>query len=196
MILIADREGDNYELLANAIAASQRFIIRARVLDRKVEDIDGDVETLKTVVEGARGGLNREVQLSSRTHKALQLSSHPERAARMAKLEFAATRVVLRRPRYQDKELLAEVEVNVVRVFEPRPPAGEAPIEWVLFTTEPIATANDIASIVDDYRARWLIEECNKAIKTGCRYEDRQFESLDALLTLLAMTLPIAVELL
>ena len=86
--------------------------------------------------------------------------------------------------------------LNVVRVSEPNPPAGEEPIEWVLFTSEPVETPDQVAAVVDMYRARWLIEECNKAIKTGCRYEERQFESLDALLTLLALTLPIACELL
>jgi len=196
VIHVADREGDNYELFAQAIAAGQRFVVRARVLDRKVENSDGDVDVLRTAIEGARGALKREVPLSARKHKALKLSSHPDRAARLAKLEFSGTRVVVRRPRYQDKELVEAIELNVVRVIEPNPPVGVEPIEWVLYTTESIATAKDIAAIVDIYRARWLIEECNKAIKTGCRYEDRQFESLDALLTLLAMTFPIAVELL
>jgi hypothetical protein len=115
---------------------------------------------------------------------------------RAATLAFSATTVVLHRPRYQPETLPAEMKVNVVRVFEPNPPANEDPVEWLLFTNEPIRTTQDVVTIVDTYRARWLIEECNKAIKTGCRYEDRQFESRDALLTLLAMTLPIAVELL
>jgi hypothetical protein len=81
-------------------------------------------------------------------------------------------------------------------VYEPKPPQGQEPIEWVLYTTEPVSSASDVGDVVDIYRARWLIEECNKAIKTGCRYQERQFESRDALLVLLAMTLPIACELL
>ena len=36
-------------------------------------------------------------------------------------------------------------------------------------TTEPVATSADIEAVVDMYRTRWLIEECNKALKTGCR---------------------------
>ena len=36
----------------------------------------------------------------------------------------------------------------------------------------------------------------NKAIKTGCAYESREFRTLHALLIVLAMTLPIACELL
>jgi len=49
---------------------------------------------------------------------------------------------------------------------------------------------------VDYYRCRWLIEELNKALKTGCVVQERQLESYEALLNLLAMSLPIAVELL
>ena len=84
----------------------------------------------------------------------------------------------------------------MVHVHEEHAPEGEDPVEWLLFTTEPVATSSDIEAVVDMYRARWLIEECNKALKTGCCYEDRQLESRQALLSLLAMTLPIACELL
>lgn len=196
VIHVADREGDNYDLLAQADANGHRFVIRARVLSRRVEGPDGDFETLGAIVRGAEGVLTREVELSARKRKSAPRSSHKERDARSATLTFSATTVVLRRPRYQAASLPEELEVNVVRVFELNPPAEEEPVEWTLLTNEPIATTQDVVAIVDTYRARWLIEECNKAIKTGCRYEDRQFESREALLSLLAMTLPIAVELL
>lgn len=49
-------------------------------------------------------------------------------------------------------------------------------------TTLPIVSAEDVAAVVDAYRSRWLIEEFFKAVKTGCAYEKRQLESLDALL--------------
>ncbi len=196
VIHVADREGDNYDLLAQARERGFRFVIRARVLQRRVEGPDGEMETLRTVIDGARGTLSREVDLSARKRSPAPRSARPARDARMATLEFASTTVAIRRPRYQSETLPSETEVNVVRVFEPNPPADETPVEWVLLTTEPISTAADVAAIVDIYRSRWLIEECNKALKTGCSYEDRQFESRDALLTLLAMTFPIACELL
>ena len=50
--------------------------------------------------------------------------------------------------------------------------------------------------MVDGYRTRWVIEEFNAALKTGCAYEARQFESRDALLTMLALSLPVACEVL
>jgi hypothetical protein len=195
-IHLADREGDNYDLLAQALNDGCRFVIRARTLDRRVQNTAGGSQTLHELVQGARGVLTREVDLSSRKASSVPRSAHHPRNARLANLEFSATRVILPRPRIQLPSLPQRIEVNVVRVWEPNPPRGEAPIEWMLYTTEPIATTSDVAAVVDMYRARWLIEECNKAIKTGCRYEDRQFESLDALLTLFALTLPIACEVL
>jgi hypothetical protein len=63
-----------------------------------------------------------------------------------------------------------------------------------LYTTEPVQTAEQIADIVDSYRARWTIEELNAALKTGCAYESRQFESRHALLNILALKLPVACE--
>ena len=196
VIHLADREGDNYDLLAHALSEGCRFVIRARVLDRRVKNEDGEAQTLRELVQGARGVITRQVDLPPRKAASAPTSAHPSRSARLANLEFSASRVVLPRPRIQPPNLPKQIEVNVVRVWEPHPPAGEKAIEWVLYTTEPIATPDDVAAVVDLYRDRWLIEECNKAIKTGCRYEHRQFESRDALLTLLALTLPIACEVL
>ena len=135
--------------------------------------------------------------LSSRKAKAEPQSrkAHPSRTSRTAKLAFSAGTVVLPKPRYMPAPARS-ITLNVVRVWEEPPPDGESPVEWILFTTEPIATPADVEKVVDMYRARWLIEECNKALKTGCRYEERQLESRQALLNLLAMTLPIACELL
>ena len=196
VIHLADREGDNYDLLAQALNDGCRFVIRARVLDRKVESDDGESQTLRELVQGARGVITRDVDLPPRKGTSAPKSAHLPRKARLAKLEFSAARVVLPRPKIQPPSLPKQIELNVVRVWESHPPPGEAPIEWVLYTTEPVATAADVAAVVDLYRDRWLIEECNKAIKTGCRYEHRHFESRDALLTLLALTLPIACEVL
>ena len=78
----------------------------------------------------------------------------------------------------------------IVRELEP--PDGQAPIEWRLLTTESIATPEDVLRIVDAYRARWLIEEYFKAIKTGCSYEKLQLESLQALKNALSFCFAIA----
>jgi len=88
------------------------------------------------------------------------------------------------------------LDINIVRVWEMDPPQGEAPVEWVLFTSEPIDTASQVSQVVDWYRTRWVIEEYFKALKTGCAYEKRQLESREALENALALFLPIAWQLL
>lgn len=86
--------------------------------------------------------------------------------------------------------------VNVVYVNEVDCPAGTEPVSWALVTTDPIHSTAEIERIVDAYRARWLIEELFKSLKTGCAFETRQLESLPTLLNALAIFLPIAFDLL
>lgn len=196
VIHVADREGDSYELLGTAIQHRLRFVIRCRVPERRATSEDGDVSTVRALAQASSGRFTREVELSKRRARsepyARQL--HPPRAGRTATLSFSATAIEICRPRYLES-LPETLSLNMVRVWEQGTP-DEKPIEWLLFTTEPVSTQLEVEAVVDMYRARWLIEECNKAIKTGCRYEERQFEGRHALLNLLALTFPIACELL
>ncbi len=75
-------------------------------------------------------------------------------------------------------------------------PQGCEPVEWRLWTTLPVETAEQILYIVDVYRARWLIEEYFKALKTGCALQKRQQESSDSLHNVLALLMPVAYRLL
>jgi hypothetical protein len=86
--------------------------------------------------------------------------------------------------------------LNLVHVVEPDPPDGEPPVEWLLYTTEPVRRVKDIERVVDNYRTRWLSEEFHAALKGGCAFEEREFESLHALLNILVLSLPIACEIL
>jgi hypothetical protein len=60
------------------------------------------------------------------------------------------------------------------------------------FTFEPVQSLADATAVVNRYRARWLIGECFKALKTGCAFEKRQLTSLTALLRALALFVPMA----
>jgi Transposase DDE domain len=122
--------------------------------------------------------------------------THPARESRVAKLCFSATKTTFKRPNIVGADKPKTIGVNVLHVFEQDAPEGQEPIDWLLYTTEPLKTKTEIELVVDYYRCRWQIEELNKALKTGCVVQTRQLESLDALTTMLALTLPIAVELL
>lgn len=200
-IHVCDREADSYRLLA--LMKDKRFVVRlrhdrnARLLT-EAPQVEEPRTGLKGLLEAAEACLEREVPLSRRHAKTAPRANRrqPKRAARMAKLRFSATRVELQRPKYFGAELPAELPVNCVRVWEVEAPEGEEPVEWLLFTSEPVATRDDIERVVDLYRTRWVIEEFFKALKSGCIYEQRQLESRRALLNALAIFLPIACSML
>ncbi len=198
---VADREGDSYAFLASMSAQGHSFVVRVKG-DRKVgdpNDLAGQWLPLKERVKSLRGGFEREVPLSERkkTSDAPRArKGHPVRSARLATLSFSATSVVIKRPYYLKEPIPETLTLNVVHVIEQQPPVGQQAVEWLLFTTLPVHSAKQVATIVDNYLARWTIEEFNKALKTGCAYESREFETLHALLIILAISLPIASELL
>ncbi|MGO8995895.1 MAG: IS4 family transposase [Polyangiaceae bacterium] len=190
VIHLADREADAFELLATLVEGEHRFVIRVRT-DRTTV---GGEEPEKVSAACARQPLlvDREVALTHRTAKQIPGISKTlaSRKARIAKLAVSAVRVVLRKPAYVASP--ATLPLNVVRVFEVDPPADAEPVEWRLYTTEPIDTAEQLLAIVDYYRARWTIEEFFKALKTGCQIEKLQLMTYDALTRALAVYLVIA----
>ena len=119
---------------------------------------------------------------------------HPQRGARSATVGISGGAVQLTTGAHHADQ--APIAINVVYVREIEPPQGEAPIDWLLCTTEPIDTDEQIVAVIDAYRARWVIEEFFKALKTGCALEKRQLESYRALSNALAMFIPVAWRLL
>jgi hypothetical protein len=196
VIHVADRESDSYELMATCLAEGQRFIFRARTNRNAVHE--GEAIPVRDLIDGAAIVLEREVPLSRRLTETAPRARrlHPPRERRVARLCFSQTAATFRRPHIASRHLPKTINVNVLHVFEPDPPAGETAVDWLLYTTEPLATRAQLETIVDYYRCRWQIEELNKALKTGCVVQRRQLESLDAITTMLALSLPIAVELL
>lgn len=198
-IHLMDREADAYEVLAALGQKGHRFVVRVRQ-QRIVRDEAGASKLLPALLDGLESVLVRDVPLAARTQKKINPKHYqPPRRERLASLHFRARSVILPRPCYNDeatKALPATLVVNIVHVFEPTPPPGEAPIEWLLATSEPVETVEQVGRVVDWYRARWVIEEFFKVIKTGCAYEKRQLESSHALVNALAVMAPIAVELL
>jgi len=188
-IHVMDQEADDFALLADLSQGKHRFVIRGSG-DRWI-DSRGD-RNVQAALEEHRATVFRKVPLSRRQNLK---SRHPWRAEREAALHIHATSVSLPRPNHAQHES-RKVDLNVVRVFEPRPPKGEVPIEWILYTSETIDTQEALASVVDHYRSRWYAEEFFKALKTGCGFEKRQLESFDSLRRALALLVPAAWHLL
>lgn len=195
---VADREADSYAFLAAMVERGNRFVVRVTYnrLVRDPDDLAAQALPLRERVKTLTGMFEKDVPISRRKPaRAPYINKvHPPRERRTANLSFAATSVVLNAPNYVKAP--KTLQLNVVHVIEPEPPEGVEPVEWLLFTTLPVDTAEQVATVVDNYRARWTIEEFHKALKTGCAYEEREFETLHALLVILAISIPIACEIL
>ena len=192
-IHIMDREGDIYDCTSTMVANGHRFVVRC-MSNRIVESPDPEFHLLFDALDGLAVRYRDTVSVTPRKASKLpdQKKVYPDRDGREAQVCITATTVTVKRTRNSSKEFPATTTLNLVHVFEPCPPPNQTPVEWVLLTNEPISTDDEICSVIGAYRQRWLIEELNKAIKTGCGFEKRQLESYRALTNVLAMTLPIA----
>jgi hypothetical protein len=192
-IHVMDREADSYALLAALADRRRDFVVRS-FQDRVLVDHEA---RLREVARASRPSLRREVPLSPRPRiPGPKGERHPTRRFRIARLSVAAIAVELPRTSDGVNADSATIRVNVIHVSEKKPPSGQPAVEWFLLTSLPIDTAEAIAFVVDCYRARWVIEEFFKALKTGCQYESRQLESAGSLLNALAIFAPVAWRLL
>lgn len=82
---------------------------------------------------------------------------------------------------------LPPVTINAVMAREINAPEGVKPIEWILLTSLPIATAEACLQIVDWYLCRWQIEIFFKILKDGCKVEKLQLQTLDRLTNCIAL---------
>lgn len=98
-----------------------------------------------------------------------------KRSARTAVLEVRATTVRLRPP-HRKHTKLPPVSIQVVLATEKDPPAGEDPIDWVLYTSLPVEGFDAAVGIIDLYLGRWEIEVFHRVLKSGCKVEELQLK--------------------
>jgi hypothetical protein len=192
-VLVCDSESDVYELFAESRATSH-----GRSLDILVRGCQdrATIEKGQHILDLVRATECRytaNVNVSSRKAKT-QVETRKrqaDRPARTAEVEVRSCQITLRPP-YRPDRLLEPVTVNVVLVEEVSPPVGQVAIQWMLITTLPIDTDDEVRAVVEYYCVRWGIEVYFKTLKSGCRVEERQFEFLNRELNALAVYMLIA----
>lgn len=192
IIHVMDREADSYSIFSNMTEHDYGFVIR-QCYDRcTLDDEYGKIKKALAAAPVHTG--EREVTLGKRDMSSMPSNRkrYPPRKPRLASLAVSAAQVTIARPTSASRSEPPSLRLNAVRVFEPNPPDDEPRVEWYLLTTEPIDTVEQIWAIVDLYRQRWIIEEYFKALKTGCAYEKRQFETEASLLRVMALFVPMA----
>jgi hypothetical protein len=187
-ICVADSEADIYELLAEPRSTRHgrplHLLVRAcqdRALNDRQEHLLEAARKTPCLYQCSVGVSRRVPKTSTETRK-----RRTQRDARIAEVEVRATTVTLRPPFRPDRKL-PEVTISIVLVEERNPPKGEEPIQWLLITTLPIETVEQVQLIVQYYCVRWQIEIYFRTLKSGCRVEARYFERVGRLLNCLAV---------
>ncbi|MFB6358113.1 MAG: IS4 family transposase [Thiohalorhabdaceae bacterium] len=173
VVSVADREGDCFELLADAQQAGAADILVRAQHARKLAGGGRLMDHLDA--QPQQGEIERHVPARG---------NQPARTARMA-VRF--DRVTVTPP--TGKGNLAPVTLDAVRTTEIDPPAGIRPLAWTLLTTVATETVAEAQERIQWYTARWQIEVYHRTFKSGCRVEDRQLGHADRLEACLAIDL-------
>jgi hypothetical protein len=198
VISVADSEADIFELLVEGQSLDGRaqWIVRAcqdRALRREENEADDTATSVLQAVKASACVATYEVDVRGRKPKTSceTRGRRQARESRTAAVEVRACSITLRAPSRHDRKL-PDVKVNVVWVHELNPPAGEEPIEWLLLTSLPIATAEQVLDIIQSYCLRWMIELFFRVLKQGCKVEKRRFETIERVERFLAVAMIVA----
>ena len=183
VIAVADRESDITEWIAKKVRAGERFVFRS--LHNRV--LEGPDRKLRKAVAAMPVVSRLTVQVPQRGGK----QARPARTA-IVSLRSGTVRLAPAGLPVTDR-----FKVNVLWVHEDHPPSGEEALDWLLLTSEPVATAAGAERVLRCYRLRWRIEDFHKAWKTeGCDIEGRRQRSSDSLERTAALLAFVAVRLL
>ena len=197
-VCIADSEADIYELFAEPRGeASAEWLVRAcqdRAVLKEPGNPDDTARHIRQAVESQPVLFSHEISVRGRAPAKIACetrSRRQPRESRRAVVEVRATTVTLRGPARPGSKLPA-VTVNVVQVREVNPPPSDVPVEWLLVTSLPIESVEQVREIIQYYAARFMIEVLFHVLKSGCRVEERRFEHIDRMLPCVAVYLIVA----
>jgi hypothetical protein len=180
VVLVQDREADVFAFLAAPRPAHIGLIVRV-CQPRRVEVEVGGEGRARNVFEAAR-------QAPVFGQLRVQVPRKPGQPEREARLEIAASAVVVKAPHRHTVDVPAAAQALwVVRATEVDPPAGCTPIEWILLTTLAVDSFTAACRCVQYYTLRWRVERFHYTLKQGCTVERLQFAEAHTLQNALAL---------
>jgi len=162
-VFITDREGDVLELLtegANKETPNLDLLIRAkhdRILPEEEEEKKlkanmrkaPEIARIRFKIQSRKGQKSREVEQSIRVKE------------------------VILKGKTTTKRTYDSVTIHALLCVEETPPKGVDPVSWLLLTTLPISTKEEVLKVVQYYLCRWEIETFFNVLKNGCKVEER-----------------------
>ena len=163
-ITICDREGDFYELFAEAKKQEEIMLIRL-FQNRAIGEEKHLFEKLKE--SPIRGNL------------VIQMSRNPKEhlPMRMVMMEYHYEKVQIKKPyRRTEVHLEKELEFTAIYVHETKQKNG---IHWYFMTNAEINTDADAEEQIRNDIQRWKIERFHFVLKSGCKIEEKQVRSYE-----------------
>jgi hypothetical protein len=182
---VGDRGADMFPFFQACQATQTHFLVRA-AQNRRVRENDEEITYSLTRARAFKSQASRLFEVPAR-------HGHP---ARSTQLQLSFGQMTLLPPRHEPRASKDTLSVWVIRVWEEQAPEGEEPLEWILLTSVPTPTLEQAWERVDWYGYRWLAEDYHQCLKSGCRIEHRQLQTVDGLIRLLGWLSPLAVRLL
>ncbi len=182
---VGDRGADLFPFFQACQATQTHFLVRAAP-NRRVEESEEEITY----------SLMRARSWPSQASRPFEVPARHGHQGRQTQLQRAFGQMTLLPPRHEPRAGKEPLTVWVIRVWEEKAPEGEEPLEWVLLTSVPTTTLEQAWERVDWYGHRWLVEDYHQCLKSGCRIEQRQLQTVDGLIRLLGLLSPLAVRLL
>lgn len=168
-VSVGDRGNDIYEFFSESQQLGWDAVVRVSQ-DRKIQ-VDDDQEFLKQWVS----------ELSISGTRTITIRRKGETKSREITMSVAYGKTSICPPqRIAHKE--KPIDIHVIRCFN-----EEEDLDWILYSTIPINNFEEAVEKIQWYACRWIIEEYHKCLKTGCKIESNQFESIDPVESLLGI---------
>jgi len=177
-VVITDRESDIFEYFLAPRRAGVDLVVRAAWPRNGRTGEEGPWQTVLALAANATPLASVQV-LVPRT---------ATRAARQATLVVRAAQVRVKSPRKWPARRRCALPLSVVAASESEPPAGVAPLSWILLTTLPVPDAAGAVTVLRYYQRRWRVETQHETLKReGLRVERLQMHSVAALKRAIAL---------
>ena len=169
---VGDRGADMFPFFQACQATQTHFLVRA-AQNRRVQESEEEIKYSLTQARSWPSQASRPFEVPAR-------HGHPRR---WAHLQLSFGQMTLLPPRHEPRASKEPLTVWIIRVWEEQAPR-------LLATSVPTTTLEQAWERVDWYRHRWLVEDYHQCLKSGCRIEERQLQTVDGLMRRLGSVVP------
>ena len=187
VVCIGDRESDIFELFDQRRNRSGRVDILVRAQHNRCLD-DQENKLFEHLTDGEADGVTsiavpRQRETKGKPSKVGRKSL----PARTARVELRFQQVTILPPRTVLLKQKKPIQIFAVHLWEKSAPPDATPIKWILLTTIEVHSVKQALKCVRWYSLRWRIEEWHRVLKSGCRVQEHQNHSAEALARTIAI---------